>query len=173
MSTEKTTQTPAATPGAGPEGPTAREPRGRANFVRDSSVTPDGPQDTAQDSTDADDADEGRTGAEAAKYRRRLRETEAERDALAARVEALQRAEVERVAADTLARPEALWAAGTDLAALLTEDGAVDPEAVAQAVTDARDRLGLAPAQRTPRADPSQGGHGEPPQRPRAHGLRA
>lgn len=104
--------------------------------------------------------DDPREGREAARYRRRLRETEAERDTLAARVEALQRAAVEREASGALARPEALWAAGVDLAGLLTDEGTVDAAKVAQAVEDARDRLGLAPAVRTPRADPTQGGRG-------------
>lgn len=160
MSTEKTTQTPAVTPGGDPEGAPGAGPRGRDRKPCEGSVTPDGAQDDAEGSTETDEGDEGRTGAEAAKYRRRLREAEAERDTLAARVEALQRAEVERAAADALARPEALWAAGTELGDLLTEDGTVDPQRVAQAAAEARDRLGLAPARRTPRADPTQGGHG-------------
>ncbi|QRE80391.1 hypothetical protein F1734_09115 [Rhodococcus ruber] len=45
--------------------------------------------------------------AEAAKYRRRLRETEAERDALTSRLEAMQYAEALRLAAD-LAEPGGL-----------------------------------------------------------------
>lgn len=93
----------------------------------------------------AEDAGEGEgSNREAAKYRRRLREAEAERDALAERVETLQRAEVERIAGGASVKPAALWASGASLPELLTEDGTVDPEKVATAVQTARDQLGLA-----------------------------
>lgn len=78
-----------------------------------------------------------------ARYRTQLRETEAERDTLRATVESMQRREVERLAADHITKPAALWTAGTELAALLTDTGAVDPEKVATAAADARDQLGL------------------------------
>lgn len=103
--------------------------------------------------------DEGRQegGNEAAKYRRRLRDTEAERDNLAERVLALQRAEVERLAGH-LTQPNAVWAAGVQLASVLDDQGDVDPDKVRLAVTAAAEQLGLARAPRTPRPDPSQGG---------------
>ena len=51
---------------------------------------------------------------EAANYRRRLRETEAQRDALAQRVERYERAEVEAIARrEGMATPADLWAIGT------------------------------------------------------------
>ncbi len=82
---------------------------------------------------------------EAAKYRRRLRDTEAERDQLAQRVESMQRTEVERLAAVALLKePRALWAAGTELADLLAEDGTVDPEKVTAAIKHTREHLGIA-----------------------------
>lgn len=79
--------------------------------------------------------EEGRNpNREAARYRTRLRETETERDALAARVEALQRREAERLAAQALGDPADLLAVGdVTLADLLTPDGDVDPNAVQQA----------------------------------------
>lgn len=81
---------------------------------------------------------------EAAKWRRQLREAEAERDGLRTRVEAMQRSEVERLAAGRLSKPESLWKAeGVTLADLLGEDGNVDPEKVEEAVTLAVDSLGL------------------------------
>jgi hypothetical protein len=68
---------------------------------------------------------------EAAGYRRRLRETEQDRDRLAGNLEAMQRAEVERLAADglrALGDGGDLWRAGTELADVLDPDtGAVDP----------------------------------------------
>lgn len=80
---------------------------------------------------------------EAAKYRRRLRETETERDTLRGRIEAMQRAEVERLTTDAGIKPAALWASGADLSALLTEEGTVDPAKVTEAVGTARDALGI------------------------------
>lgn len=83
---------------------------------------------------------------EAAKWRRQLRDTEAERDALAQRVEAMQRAEVERLAGTThrIAEPAALWASGVTLPDLLGEDGHVDPDKVKTAAENAISALGLA-----------------------------
>jgi hypothetical protein len=71
---------------------------------------------------------------EAAGYRRRLRETEQHRDQLAGNLQAMQRAEVERLAADGLrglGDGGDLWRAGTELGDVLDPDtGAVDPERV-------------------------------------------
>lgn len=92
------------------------------------------------------ESSEDKTGREAAKYRRRLRETETERDALKATVEAMQRAEAERLVAGQLAKPSALWASGAVVGDLLNDDGTVDPEKVTAAATTARDTLGLAAA---------------------------
>lgn len=119
-------------------------------------------QETPQDTTAEDQApdDGSKAGKEAAKYRRQLRETEAERDALAQRVETLQRAEAERIAGETVTRPAALWAAGIELPDLLDADGNVDPHRVREAVRTAAESLGLARASRTPKPDPSQGAHG-------------
>lgn len=81
---------------------------------------------------------------EAARYRRRLRTTEGERDQLAGKVERLQRAEVARLAAD-LAQPGDLFdVAGVQLADVLDADGEVDADAVRAAVADLlRQRPGL------------------------------
>lgn len=78
---------------------------------------------------------------EAAKYRRRLRETEAERDALAAQIDAMRRAEVERLAA--LPNPALLWDAGTDLAELMDDEGQVDPDKVDAAARRLADTYGV------------------------------
>jgi hypothetical protein len=110
---------------------------------------PAAPDDGAEDGTEVveaqdADADGDGPGREAAKYRRRLREAEAERDQLAERVEAMQRAEVERlVTADSL-RPAALWASGVELADLVADDGIVDAAKVAAAIGVARAQLGIA-----------------------------
>ncbi len=96
---------------------------------------------------DVDPGDDRTANREAAAYRRRLRDTEAERDALAGRVEALQRREAERIAAEHLADPTDLWLLDDDLGALLT-DGDVDLTkvvAAAKAITATRPRLAAAP----------------------------
>jgi hypothetical protein len=74
---------------------------------------------------------------EAASYRRRLRETETERDALRAQVDAMQTAEVERLAAaGGLAQPADVWAFGAELASLRSDDGSIDSKTVEGLVAD-------------------------------------
>ncbi len=99
------------------------------------------PEETADETTS--DESEG-NDREAARYRRRLRETETERDALTARVEKYQRGEAERIAAESLAAPADLWLF-TDVAAVLNDDGDVDAVKVREiGRTVASDRPGLA-----------------------------
>lgn len=97
---------------------------------------------TLEEPTDADDsaaaaetteAAEAKASKEAARYRRRLREAEGERDTLAERLAALQRTEAERIGAEHLADAADLWRDGTDIAALLDDDGHLDPAKVAEA----------------------------------------
>lgn len=107
-------------------------------------VTPD--EDTPEESDD--DQGEETGSKEAARYRRKLRDTEAERDALAARLDTLQRAEAERLAAAELIKPVALWAGGAELADLLDADGNVDPEKVKACAYAVRVDLGIAAPQR-------------------------
>lgn len=100
--------------------------------------TPDQPSEPVEDGSKA-------ANREAAKYRTRLREVEAERDTLAEQVTTLQRAEAERLAAAHLKNPAGLWAAGADLPALLADDGTVDPDKVAAAAKTAVEQVGLEP----------------------------
>lgn len=103
----------------------------------------DGPQDGRDDSR------------EAAKYRRRLRDAEAERDALKGRLEAIQRQHVEHLAQSVgRIRPGALWASGVTLDMLLDGNGNVDAAKVEQACEEASALLGLA---RVPKPDFSAG----------------
>ena len=103
----------------------------------------------------------------AGRYRRRLREAEAatataeaERDQLREQVQTMQRAEVVRLAAEQrLQRPDAVWAAGLQLADLLGEDGQVDAGKVRAAVTAAVADLGLATRHEV-KPDMSQGARG-------------
>lgn len=99
-------------------------------------------------------------GREAAKYRRQLRDTEAQRDALAARLETAHRREVDRMLSEgvlnpatgkqvSLAIPDALWLV-TSMDKLLDADGNLDPVAVADAILAGID-AGLAVKQDEPR----------------------
>lgn len=103
---------------------------------------PQTPPEAPQDATEQGDPtpDSGDTAAasesgnrEAARYRRRLRETESERDTMAQRLSVMQRAEAERLASSRLADGADLWH-GVDLDSLLSEDGGVDADAVKAAV---------------------------------------
>ena len=95
---------------------------------------------------------------EAAKWRRRLRDTEAERDALKGHAEAAQRTLINYLAekAGRIA-PDALWASGVTLEQLLDDAGDVDPARVEAAVEKAATRFRLT---RRMKPDPSQGPHG-------------
>ena len=107
------------------------------------SHTPE-PVDTSSDTTP--DAVERTPNAEAARYRVRLREAEKARDDAMNRLAAMQTAEVERIAAATLAAPADLFTlGGDDLTAYLDESGNVDADAVtAAAERITADRPGLA-----------------------------
>lgn len=87
---------------------------------------------------------------EAAKYRHRAKAAEAERDRLTERLQVLQRAEVERLAAAHLADGTDVWRDGAELASMLNDQGdiAADKvEATAKALLEAhRHWRKLAPA---------------------------
>jgi hypothetical protein len=74
---------------------------------------------------------------EAARWRTKLRETEAQRDALAERITGYQRRECEAAVADLLEEPGDLWEIGqADVSAFYGEDGELD-EAQLRAATGA------------------------------------
>ena len=109
---------------------------------------------------ETDEQTETKPGREAAKYRRALRETEAERDALREQLTTLRRQAVED--ASGLSKPAGLWAAGVDADVLFTEAGTLDRDALRTAVTDAADQLGLTRTSTTPKPDLTQGSRGTP-----------
>lgn len=117
--------------------------------VTDEGTTPEG---VVEQTTEAGETEP--QSKREARYRTQLREAEAERDTLTARVEALQRAEVERLASDLIEKPAALWTAGVDLADLTDDDGAIDPDKVTDAVKAAQSDLGLQGSQKALRAGP-------------------
>lgn len=120
--------------------------------------TPGEGQNTGQ----AGDGDQG-GNSEAAGYRRRLRDTEAERDTLAERVATLQRREIDRLAGERLAVPaDLLSLGGVELADLLGEDGVPDAEKIKAAADQlVTDRPGLA-APKRPTGGMGQGRIGAP-----------
>ncbi|MGB3258429.1 MAG: hypothetical protein WBA72_10635 [Ornithinimicrobium sp.] len=136
--TTPTTETAFSTPTPGPPPSAATA---AATPSGDDAATNDDPR-------GGDDVTEDRgTAREAARYRRRLRETEAERDTLAERVERMQRAEVERIAGQHLAVGADLFTIGSaTLAEMLDEAGNVAPDQVKTAAAKvAQARPGLAP----------------------------
>lgn len=136
MATDTTPTEPTTTPAPDPE---ATDPQAGAVDAPDAQAAEDTPEDTPEDTDDTEPA----AGSEAAKYRRKLREAEAERDDLAARVEALQRAQVVTLLEAARVKPDAVFAVAP-LAHLLAEDGTVDPDKVKAAIDSARDRFGIA-----------------------------
>ncbi|MDV6310264.1 hypothetical protein R4227_22265 [Gordonia amicalis] len=97
-----------------------------------------------------------------ARYRVERNEARTERDALAERVQRMQRTEVERVAGEHLAQAGDLFTlSGKDLAEYLTESGDVD---TAKVSTDVAALLAERPGLRksAPAFDPTQGTGGPP-----------
>lgn len=90
-----------------------------------------------------EDTAEPDSNKEAAKYRRKLREAEKQRDELAARVEALQRAQAEGLLAASGVKPQAVFAVA-ELADLLGDDGTIDADKLTAAVETAREKFGIA-----------------------------
>ena len=87
-------------------------------------------------------------GREAARYRRQLRDVEAERDTLTDQLAAARRTLVEHGLGNVPAG--AFWTLNPDPAALLDDDGNVDPAKVAEAARDAFATLGLPGTWRDP-----------------------
>lgn len=94
--------------------------------------TPAEPTDTPEV---ADDGKPNPAERDVVKYRKRAQAAEKERDELAERLAAMQRAEAERIAANNLSDGSDLWSAGTELDALL-DDGALSGDLVDQAVQE-------------------------------------
>lgn len=109
--------------------------------------------------------EEAPKGNREARYRVERNEARAERDALAQRVERMQRAEVERLASDGLSHPADLFSlSGNELADYLTDDGDVDAEKVAADVAAIlAERPGLQRPKFPAGFDPTQGTGGRPP----------
>lgn len=106
----------------------------------------------AGDEGEDQDDDEGnpKPGREA-KLRHRAQTAEAERDALATRLEAMQRSVIDSQVAALGIKPAAVWASGAELADLLDDDGVPDAAKVQAAAAAAREQLGIPEPARPPR----------------------
>jgi hypothetical protein len=128
-----------------------------------STTAPDGAvavPDAAPEAEETPKAEETPSG-EAARYRTKLRETEAERDQLAEQLAGMRRTEAERLASTALSKGGDVWLDGADVGDLLDGDGHVDPEKVAAAAASVLDgRPGLAVPVKRPKPDLSQGVRG-------------
>ncbi len=89
-----------------------------------------GNEDTAEEAPEIDSA-AIKARNEAKGLRERLRAAESQLEAVQGQLAAMQRAEITRIAAERLTDGEDFWLGGeTDIAAMLTEDGTVDANAV-------------------------------------------
>lgn len=107
------------------------------------SATPEQDNETSDSAGPAGgDEDTKSVSAEAAKYRRRLREAQAELKSVTERLDTVQRQQVESMITESNVKPDAVWAT-TEIGELLAEDGSVDAQKVADAVIAAREKFGI------------------------------
>lgn len=117
---------------------------------------------TEQDASEGTEKDSENPNREAAKYRRQLRDVEAQRDTLTGQVEAMQKAMIENEVARAGYKPAAFWSRDENTAdQFFTEDGSLDTDALADAITTTADELGLKGKARGPVA-PKEGGTSRP-----------
>lgn len=128
--------------------------------------TPGEAVEAAHDGTQSENDDQpSKTGHEAAKYRRQLRDTEAERDDLRSRLANAHVREAERRAEGQLHDTGDLWRYGTDLNSLIDGNGDIDVSKVDEAVHELKrtrphlSKIGMK------HPEPSQG-KGGPPSEP-------
>jgi len=110
--------------------------RGDTHVTKTPAQTPlqsrESPADGLSAQAEGDGAGEPQKANKEARYRVERNEARAERDALAQRIERMQLAEVERLAADGLSHPADLFSlSGNDVADYLNDGGDVDADKVA------------------------------------------
>ncbi|MFC3299792.1 hypothetical protein FJV46_15010 [Arthrobacter agilis] len=98
----------------------------------------------APEPVEAPDDGKSKAGREAANYRRKLRETEAERDSLAASVDSLQRQLVAgNMPQGSTLTADALWSTGRAASEFFSEAGELDSAALTSAVRETHSTLGV------------------------------
>ncbi|QKT06068.1 hypothetical protein HUN08_01825 [Gordonia sp. X0973] len=112
---------------------------------------------SSTDGRDTQQPGDEQQGNREARYRVERNEARAEVERLAGVVEGLQKQMVEGMIGDL--NPKAFWAALGDggISELLTDDGAIDTEAVGDAVVGTREMFGIPEGPRAPMAAPTQG----------------
>lgn len=122
-----------------------------ANTPPEAAVTPPVPTPPAPaevveppETPEAPEGKAGKTANEAAKYRRQLRDTEAERDTLATSVDTLRKQIVAgNMPPGSSAGAELLWTSGANPADFFDAAGALDAGKLTIAVKEAHQRVGL------------------------------
>lgn len=110
---------------------------------------------TAVESSEATADEQDSPNREAAKYRTKLREAESERDTLRSRLDAAHRQLVEHHLTDSLADPNDYWLRGGQVP--LTDDGALDTDALDDQVKRIIDDAPHLRVPRKPLPNPAQG----------------
>lgn len=131
--------------------------------VEDTGTSSADPAAAITDDETPTDGAEDKPGREAAKYRRKLRETEAERDVLQGQLSALRQGVIDDIAVSAGVDPKLLAANGYELASFLDEEGKIIRATVDEAIqaTIAAFRISTS---RRPAPDPALGrsGYAEP-----------
>jgi hypothetical protein len=123
-------------PGPPPPGGPPADPPGTPPGTPSPPVPPPDPPSDPTAPVDGDPPDVASLRREAAGYRTRLRDTEQERDRLRDRVDALERGEVERLAAGAgMSTPADLWLLVRDLDELRV-DGALNPHRATERIAN-------------------------------------
>lgn len=113
-------------------------------------------QDTGQEQEQEQEQEHTSPNAEAAKYRRRLRDTETKLEELTHKHDALLRSTVETMTADNVPAA-ALWDSGATLEDLLGDDGLPDQGKVRDAAQAAAERYQVGKVPRRPQPVPEAG----------------
>ncbi|RNL51582.1 hypothetical protein [Arthrobacter oryzae] len=134
--------TPKPGPAATPE---ASEPSGPVAAVTDAPAAANENPDDLSTTEPIEDGDGGnKAGREAAKYRRQLRDTEAERDTLTGTVETLRKQLInQNMPRSSSINSDALWKAGHAPAEMFKDDGSIDTEKLAEAAKATHELFGL------------------------------
>jgi hypothetical protein len=124
------------------------------------------PQGDEQAAHEQEDQSTDKGSREAAKYRRQLRDVEAERDLLQTSLDSMRRQHVEAIIQEVGYTPEAVLLS-IKMSELLAEDGTIDADLVKTITRETATRLGLKMTGPSfPKPDPFQGGDGRSPSLP-------
>ncbi len=132
-------------------------------MMEDNTTTQETPETTPQGQPDPEASTVSGLAEARDRYRGERDTARAELTAANARIEQLQRAEVERLASEHLAMPGDFWLSGNGIEDYLDESGSVDPDRVAaDTAVILTERPGLSKYVTPANYDPSQGLGGTP-----------